>query len=216
MLVDRVCVACLRFFARAQAEWHAAADQKRATDSWKSWLHEGPAAGLKRQHHMSRIAAGWVPTVISVSPPTAADIVDDGISDVHGDCGPEELADDIERMDLEVPLDGQQAIDAEAAKWAAEWLVGHSPPLPFLPNVLGSPLLVPCVDAVRRACASFPAGTGLGWDHLRPRALLRCSREALIALLRILILAELLGQWPSSFGVFIIALVPKTDRRGAG
>ncbi len=30
---------------------------------WQSWLEEGPARGLKRQHRLSRCAVGWFPDV---------------------------------------------------------------------------------------------------------------------------------------------------------
>ena len=66
-----------------------------------------------------------------------------------------------------------------------------------------------CVCAAMHACSTFPAGTALGWDNMHPRALKRISVGAITALLRILMLAELVGQWPKMIGIVIIALLPK-------
>ncbi len=40
-----------------------------ASKAWASWLHDGPAAGLRRQHRMSRIATGWVPAPVGDARP---------------------------------------------------------------------------------------------------------------------------------------------------
>ena len=61
------------------------------------------------------------------------------------------------------------------------------------------------------ACETFAPNTGLGWDRIHPRALLRLSRGAIVSLLRILILCEILGEWPLAMGVVIIAMLPRTD-----
>ena len=37
-------------------------DARQSTRKWLSWLHEGPAAGLGRQHQMPRVAGGWIPS----------------------------------------------------------------------------------------------------------------------------------------------------------
>ncbi len=64
---------------------------------------------------------------------------------------------------------------------------------------------------MHRAASTFPAATGLGWDKLHPRAILRCSAEAVMALVRILIVAEMLGKWPGAVGCVVICLLPKPD-----
>eukprot|EP00973_Karenia_brevis_P033051 4561206-Karenia_brevis.AAC.1 len=64
---------------------------------------------------------------------------------------------------------------------------------------------------VRSAAATFPLSTGLGWDRLHPRAIARCSDEAILALIRILVLAEIVGHWPDLVGIIIICLLPKPD-----
>ena len=215
MLTDRICITSLLHTARQAAHRGCEADQRRAIASWKSWLCEGPSDGLGRQHRMSRTAAGWVPSIVSCP-------AGDGGSEHSGPepigiLGEEESEeDDIAAFEcagqfLEVPLDGQQAVDVEAAKWAAEWQVGQDAPMPVWPDALGEPLPQLCIDAAVRECLKFPSATGLGWDRLHPRALARCSRAALAALLRIFMLAEVLGRWPETIGVIIIALLPKPD-----
>jgi hypothetical protein len=66
-------------------------------------------------------------------------------------------------------------------------------PVPISSAVMGSPLPTPCVAAALEACTKFPVGTGLGWGRLNPRALL--PRQAIVAMLRLFILAELSRAW---------------------
>ena len=145
---------------------------------------------------MTRTAAGWVPSAVAAiddenrvgfeGDGDGCSQVDDSasVSGTQADCATDSA-----------PLDSQQAVDAEAAKWAHEWQVGQLPPLPVWPAALGDPLPAPCLEALVRACKSFPIGTGLGWDHLRPRALVRCSRQALVALLRLFFGCSSLLSW---------------------
>ena len=115
---------------------------------------------------------------------------------------------------LSAPRSLQQEADAECCKWADEWLATErcpAPPLPPWPLALGQPLPAPCLAVLTAALASFPAATGLGWDNMHPRALLRLPTSALRAMLRLLILAELLGAWPRCIGLVIIVLLPKAD-----
>ena len=67
------------------------------------------------------------------------------------------------------------------------------------------------VQLVRDAAHSFPINTGLGWDKLHPRAITRCCDDALAALVRLFILAEMMGRWPDMIGVVLICLIPKQD-----
>ena len=50
-------------------------DDSTARNSWMSWLQEGPAGGLGRQHRMSRCATGWIPAKLG---PVAATGGDEG------------------------------------------------------------------------------------------------------------------------------------------
>lgn len=67
------------------------------------------------------------------------------------------------------------------------------------------------MTALRDAGVAFPAGTGLGWDDLHPRALLRLPNDVLEALLRVLHACESQGRWPKAVASVIIALLPKPD-----
>ena len=48
--------------AMDNAEREEAAAQRASIMAWAKWIHEGPAAGLRRQHKSSRVSDGWVPT----------------------------------------------------------------------------------------------------------------------------------------------------------
>ena len=69
------------------------------------------------------------------------------------------------------------------------------------------PELLP--EALRAAAASFPIGTGLGMDHIPPRAILRLSDEALEALCKILMAMEKNGRWDESLQLVMIFLLAK-------
>ena len=184
--------------ARAAAEGDIAARRR----SWLSWLHEGPAAGIGRQHRMSRVAGGWIPSAVDHA---AFDRKED--DDLQ-----EDAAESVELRTLDrraMPLHSQQEVEREARSWATIWQADSQPPAPVWPAIMGEPLPGLCLIAALQACAAFPADTGLGWDNLHPRALRRVSDEAIAALLRIFMMAEMLGRWPDMIGAVIIALLPK-------
>ena len=56
MLRLEAVAAMLQEVASKQADIEEAAAGKAATLKWVSWLHEGPATGLGRQHKMSKVA----------------------------------------------------------------------------------------------------------------------------------------------------------------
>ena len=108
---------------------------------------------------------GWISLVVAAS--------DDSPEEENG------LQQDLAEMpelralarSTEQPLHCQGAVEAEADKWAKEWMVECPEPIPIWPAALGEPLPVLSDDAALRACGEFPVGTGLGWDQLHPRAL---------------------------------------------
>ncbi|CAK0833333.1 unnamed protein product, partial [Prorocentrum cordatum] len=65
--------------------------------------------------------------------------------------------------------------------------------------------------ALQTAARTFSAGTGPGWDKLGPRAVCRCADGAIWSLIRLFIMCELLGTWPTCVGVVLICLLPKPD-----
>ena len=74
---------------------------------------------------------------------------------------------------------------------------------PLLPRLL--------LPEFKHALATFPADTGLGWDRIHPRALLRLPDSLLAPLLRILFVCECRGVWPAFVALVIIVLIPKSD-----
>ena len=52
----------LRNMAAVNAEREERMAQQISMAKWVSWIREGPAHGLRRQHRFTRNVAGWVPT----------------------------------------------------------------------------------------------------------------------------------------------------------
>ena len=63
----------------------------------------------------------------------------------------------------------------------------------------------------RWAIMTFPAGTGLGWDGIHPRALDRLDDAAIQALIDLVIACEKLGRWPTITEMVVVVLLPKPD-----
>ncbi len=187
--------------ARAEAEV-----RKRLEREWHDWIHGGPAQGLGRQHRFSRTPIGWAPARVASGVATAVDELDDeGVSE----------------RDLRLlivpsgepaqPLCAQLGVEAEADQWAGHWDAAPTPAAPKWPTDLG-PLPAPIVtDHLLAAAVTFPEETGLGWDSAHPRALLRLPRFMIDRLVLILMAAELIGHWPRSIALVLIALLPKAD-----
>ena len=110
----------LRQTALKNAEREEAAAQAIAITAWTKWIHEGPAAGLRRQHRFTRVADGWAPTARSTG--LLADVdnhdtvdFDDGLSNeqlqqlrIHTSLG-------------NAPAGAQQEVEDEARAWHDEW-----------------------------------------------------------------------------------------------
>ena len=160
---------------------------------------------------MSRVSSGWVPSLVGYAEQVAEVDEADALlqSATHLDASsaqPARVHTATSTGAIE-PLDQQGTVNTEADKWIAHGV----PPQITWPLQLGERLPVPSVDDLRAACAQFPAGTGLGWDGLHPRALMRLSDASLHTLTLILMVAEQLGRWPTHIGVVVIALLAKTD-----
>ncbi|CAK0836913.1 unnamed protein product, partial [Prorocentrum cordatum] len=109
------------------------------------------------------------------------------------------------------PLSEQAALDREARGWADQWAVGEEYLEPRFPAHLltePQPLTAWSLD---QAIASFPIGTGLGADHVAPRAILRLPSAARLRLSGILLAAERLGCWTAACNLVLIVLLPKPD-----
>ncbi len=212
LLHDRMlqCAAWVRSLGMAAAQ---AADQAEAAAAhasrvaWTSWLTDGPAQGLRQQHRMSRTSVGWISTHIDV--PEEVRLSD---TDTLNDTDEAVLKSmSLLRIAGPVPLNAQQVAEREAGAWATEWGAGQDLPEVTWPADLGPLPQQLTLGPLKKALAAFPAGTGLGWDDLHPRALLRLDDELLMALLRLLFVCESQGRWPRAVALVIIALLPKPD-----
>ena len=195
-------------------------DIKQSNASWAKWLNEGPCKGLGRHHKLTRVASGWIPSAISdlgdVSSSTdelEADRGEDNVSQASLERAQGQiycpLGGRSARCESGSPLSQQGEVDVEAQRWSKEWacqasldelkwpaesLISNQAPLPNLTIMM-----------MVKAAHTFSAGTGLGWDKLHPRAVCRCSDEAILALIRIFILCELIGEWPATIGIILIS-----------
>eukprot|EP00973_Karenia_brevis_P089683 12398959-Karenia_brevis.AAC.1 len=89
-LGDRGLLARLRSTAFLIAQRATEYDMNASRRSWLTWLQEGPAQGLARQHRMSRVAGGWIPSPVGADQPNSADVevVEGELDDVLEDeCG---------------------------------------------------------------------------------------------------------------------------------
>ena len=190
-------------------------DARQSTRSWLSWLHEGPAAGLGRQHQMSRVAGGWIPSrvaaVKAVDGVRSADPEHSWQQDFE-DLSEEYVVQQANTANIvAVPLDKQQTVDLEADEWSSIWQavkVQHQPVWPKEMEIHPPPLALP---VIKDACSTFAAEVGLGWDKLHPRALLRCSDSVLLLLIQVFLMAESVGRWFPQVGVVLVVLIPKHD-----
>ena len=67
------------------------------------------------------------------------------------------------------------------------------------------------VPEFRGALMTFPAGSGLGWDGIHPRALDRLDDATIQLLIDLLGICERLGKWPLAIQLVIVVLLPKND-----
>ena len=131
--------------------------------------------------------------------------------------GPDEPADDdvvlasAEAPNLApVPLCDQAAVEREAEEWGRLWQEGQQYLGPEVPTDMEHlEALLP--EAIRAAAATFPPGTGLGADHVAPRAVLRLSPAALVALAALFVAFEAQGTWCEVLDLVLIVLLPKPD-----
>ena len=178
-----------------------------AAEAFSNWLQEGPMCGLKRQHQLSRTATGWIPT--KVAQPLANDF--EPIDEVDG-LSPEQLGSIRLAGQEEAPLTAQQIANDEKCKWGAEWAVGEQWSEPDWSEFEANEDPLPIsVREFRWALMTFPAGTGLGWDAIHPRALNRLDDATIQALIDLIIVCEKVGEWPSATDLVVVALLPKTD-----
>jgi hypothetical protein len=178
-----------------------------ATQAFATWLQEGSASGLKRQHLLTRTATGWIPAKVDAE-------------EVNSNEDPDEL-DGLSAAELAAvkgvpdgvptPLGAQQTANAERTVWGSEWGAGEDylePTWTVEDSLFPPPLLL---AEFRAALATFPCGTGLGWDDLHPRALLRLADRDLLVLINLIARCEREGRWPDAVQLVVVVLLPKLD-----
>ena len=180
---------------------------------WDKWIHEGPAAGLRRQHRFSRTVNGWMPTAAN-SGKLEAFNGEDEVDEVDG-----LSIEDLTRLKFEQgatrrPAGAQQEVDDQAAKWKGIWTdTGKAEDGEEVqwPADLGAALVKPSREDILDACTTFPDDTGLGWDRFHPKAIRRVSDDLVDLLILVLTRCEGIGDWPRAVAMVLIALLPKDD-----
>ena len=69
------------------------------------------------------------------------------------------------------PASTQQEAGDEALSWGKQWLANTPYNEPQWPEEVAEGLVEMAHEHFANAILTFPKGTGLGWDGLRPRAL---------------------------------------------
>ncbi len=196
------------------AEWAIgraeAAEQRRRDQNlaeWKRWIKGGPGGGVRRQHQYIKAVHGWVPSKAAARPGMIFTELDDTSNLTPGERKRLRIAGD----GTTEPLTTQQEVDSEAGKWAELWDAGRrAAALPW-PKELGPMPPRPSLQQLRATLTTFPVGTGLAWDALHPRALLRLSDARLEQLIDLLMAAEAEGRWPPEIAFVTVVLLGKTD-----
>ena len=107
-----------------------------------------------------------------------------------------------------IPSSPQQENDKEVREWAEQWGVGVCLPQVTWPSTSCAPP-EPTTARLIKAIHNFLEGTALGTDRYHPRFLLRLNPVFLDTLIKVFILCETLGVWPSAITDALIALLPK-------
>ena len=205
-------------------------EQQARTQRTKEWrVAVGGASSPSGTKTPTRLAFRWLKGLAGwTSSPIGTIRQNDSVPDEPADSGDDdddegELVDDfspgaIHTMprvrtfvgsETEVPLNDQATVDMEADTWAKLWdeKAVYSD-LDFgQPEALDDLML----HAFKAAAASFPLQTGVGADNIAPRALLRLSDEALLALMALLVKMEKVGNWADELDLVLIVLLDKAD-----
>lgn len=175
----------------------------------RAWLQEGPARGLGRQHRMTKVATGWIPSR-SAQETRVGDIDEDTWDDTEllEQSGQETV---VISNSPASPMGSQAEADEQRMGCGAQWAVNRPRTEPEWPAVVASQIPELTVQMFCQACMTYPVGTGLGWDQVHPRALTRLTARVLLQLVFCLLAADTSGQWPQLVGWVIIVHLPKPD-----
>ena len=186
MLNKDVWVELLQKMAMENAEREERAAQHASIVKWESWIHEGPANGLRRQHRYSRTTNGWIPTLKATGVHEQVEQYDE-IDQVEGFSAEQLNEIKFEHAHKGAPAYAQQQVDDQANRWHKEWGHGLKQEPIAWPSDLGEELQQLLVEQLLEAALTFPNETGLGWDRLHPKAIHRLSRLVLDLLVRVLV-----------------------------
>ena len=104
----------------ANAEKEERAAQLIAMMKWVTWIREGPALGLRRQHRFTRNVGGWSPTEASSGKIAETDVRDE-LDELEGLS--RQAIDDLkfQQADGGSPATAQQEADQQADSWHKQW-----------------------------------------------------------------------------------------------
>ena len=181
--------------AVARQESDTAAQRANATirSNYQDYLNVAPALGLGRQHRMSRTAVGWTSTKVG----TSKLLIIDDLDDVDGLSADDMAAVLRHECSIRSPLDAQQEAEDQADKSSDIWAVGTNDDGAIASLSTCGDWEVPdelLLDELLKSLASFPNGTGLGWDRVHPKALLRADPKWVHSLLKFLMRCEAAGR----------------------
>ena len=120
---QKVWVKCFAEHAAKIAERAESQADNASTAQFLSWLHEGPATGPGRQHKLSRVATGWIPSRVGdEAEQDDAHIGWDHDDEVMNGLSAEQVAEAIPAQGANTtPLTAQQTVDLEAKEWGTQW-----------------------------------------------------------------------------------------------
>ena len=161
-------VFALRSMAVANAEKEERAAQHIAVIKWVTWIREGPALGMRRQHRFTRNVGGWSPTEASTGKITVTDVRDE-LDELEGLS--RQAIDDLkfQQADGGSPATAQQEADQQADSWHNQWGCDLETEELQWPTDMGEELSALLVDEILEAACTFPDDTGLGWDRWHPK-----------------------------------------------
>jgi hypothetical protein len=204
ILSDRSHIMWLRATAAVIAKKTHEHDCRKSEAAWTAWLHGGPGRSIGRHHRLTKVGCGWAPSPSLPTPdePEAAEHEQDDEEITEQELAAAEC----------FPISPQEEADHAAIAWGKEWNAnGYQLQLPWPDSCWSPDLPALSVEVLLNSARTFPSGTGLGWDKMHPKAIIRLPTVAILALARICIMAEVLGMWPSVIGIVLICLIPKTD-----
>ena len=108
------------------------------------------------------------------------------------------------------PVGAQHTANVERVKWGEQWAAGSQPDELQWPE--DPPRLSPLsLRIFKQVLFTFPAGTGLSWDGVHPRAMLGLDDDTLYLWMVFFEQCERHGGWPKGVGVVVVVLLPKAE-----